>query len=66
MDASILGSSAHVIFQARILEWVAVASSYTKRLYLYSFFLRIIPESSLKALWWILAHSNNNNNKKKI
>jgi len=38
MDSSMLGSSAHVIFQARILEWVAVASSYTKRLYLYSFF----------------------------
>ena len=26
MDCSLLGSSAHEIFQARVLEWVAIAS----------------------------------------
>ena len=26
MDCSLLGSSAHGIFQARVLEWVAIAS----------------------------------------
>ena len=32
MDCSLPGSSAHVIFQARILEWVAISSQYTKYL----------------------------------
>ena len=27
MDCSLLGSSVHVIFQARILEWVAISFS---------------------------------------
>ena len=31
MDCSLLGSSAHGIFQARVLEWVAIAFS-TKRI----------------------------------
>ena len=29
MDCSLLGSSAHEIFQARVLEWVAIAFSRT-------------------------------------
>ena len=28
MDCSLLGSSVHGIFQARVLEWVAIAFSY--------------------------------------
>ena len=30
MDCSLPGSSAHVIFQARVLEWVAIAFSVQK------------------------------------
>ena len=37
MDCSLSGSSAHGIFQARVLEWVAIAFSdqYTILMYIY-------------------------------
>ena len=33
MDCSLPGSSVHVIFQARILQWVAISSLYTKHFF---------------------------------
>ena len=37
MDCSLLGSSVHGIFQARVLEWIAIALS--KYIYVYIYFL---------------------------
>ena len=36
MDCSLLGSSIHGIFQARVLEWVAIAFSDFRYYYLYN------------------------------
>ena len=37
MDCSLPGSSAHGIFQARVLEWVAIAFSNVMISFMYSF-----------------------------
>ena len=37
MDCSLPGSSVHGIFQARVLEWVAIAEPLEKPIYLYIF-----------------------------
>ena len=52
MDCSLQGSSAHGIFQARVLEWVAVVfiddtnsySSYVKPLCLFVFVFLVTPQ----------------------
>ena len=50
MDCSLPGSSIHGIFQARVLEWVAIAFSIhsLKKCYLLSFDINILKKYVLK------------------
>ena len=47
MDCSLPGSSIHGIFQARVLEWVAIAFSLSEKLFISPLILNeILPRSS--------------------
>ena len=47
MDCSLPGSSAHGIFQARVLEWVAIAFSEKKKKYTLLYIKQIINKDFL-------------------
>ena len=54
MDCSLLGSSTHGIFQARVLEWVAIAFSPT-HLSLVYFALSVLCSFSLSGLGLVVS-----------
>ena len=49
MDCSLPGSSIHGIFQARVLEWGAIAFSSSKPSYLQSLYLQISSHLGVRA-----------------
>ena len=60
MDCSLPGSAVHGIFQARVLEWVAIAFSnliFTPRLFLFLLFIYLIF-IKLFILYWTMANKN--------
>ena len=60
MDCSLPGSAVHGIFQARVLEWVAIAFSnliFTPRLFLFLLFIYLIL-IKLFILYWTMANKN--------
>ena len=51
MDRSLPGSSTHGIVQARVLEWVAIASSVKFHMYVFIYCIGVFLSDLLDSVW---------------